>query len=244
MRRFTGLLALLCAAAAAGDFWKSKKPEQWTKEETERMRYDSPWAAEAKSSWAVKAKRPPGPDMIPVPGSAQESRADRLGLPPSATGRTPTVPIIGATAEDLPLPRVWVRFESAAPVRASLKSMGADTGLHARVERDAAKWVIVAAAGMPLDVKSANETRPNPEKMARAAERLKETALLRFGDGPVRRPAEVELLSSPEGLTATFLFERAAAKGKEAKFTVSYGLLQVEAEFKLKAMTWGGKPAY
>jgi hypothetical protein len=242
MLRHIGLMLALGAAAPGADFWKSKPPQQWSKEETERMRYDSPWAREAKTSWALKTQRPPGPDMIPIPGGPQQSRADQMGLPPGVSGRTPNVPVIGAGVEDLPLPRVWVRWESAAPVRASLKKMGADTGLHARVEAGAGAHYVIAAAGMPLDVKSSGETRPNPEKMRRAAERLKDTARLRFGKNAALKPVEVELLSSPEGLTATFLFDRGATSGKEAKFQVSYGLLEVEAEFKLKSMAWQGKP--
>lgn len=115
------LFAVMALQAARKEFWETKDPASWTKEEKEIILFQSPWARDGFARMVVEKKRQT------EPGYTSEGKRD-TGMPdlkPTAEpGGTRAVPIgqeIPPVPNNDPGPpvefHVLARWETASPVR-------------------------------------------------------------------------------------------------------------------------------
>ncbi len=112
--RFVTILWLcLATAALAGDFWKEKPYQQWTKEEVRRVLTDSPWAQPYAffSGAASPASREGG-----LPSISSGERSEGI---PTGGGFGDTSRASGSRPEG-PTASYLVVWSSAATVRKAL----------------------------------------------------------------------------------------------------------------------------
>lgn len=168
-RRFqiTAFVALLSAAVALAQAWKSKSPEKWTKKEAKKILYDSPWAQTV---------------ILPYhPYTAQGARPDqRIG---TTIGRLPT-----PTDDPLNPRQDWaliVQWSSSKTVRRA-EGVADPDGLYRHGDRDDRPLKMFRVTVLPASLTHLLPYWSESE--------LARTAYLKFGDrGKEIAPTEVRV---------------------------------------------------
>jgi hypothetical protein len=197
------------------EFWESKDAAEWSADEISRLLSKSPWA-KIVSAERVKSQKNTMPSD-PMPPPLNPRRNPRMRVPGSSRGSTKTVTTYTGQV-------VW---ESAAPVRAALKSKLPD-GLEGQY--------VLGMSGAPL-AKSDSKG---------AMERLKQATSLHTKNHPPLEPGSVKVLHengtlylfgfSKEGLAIT-------KEEKEVVFTTHMGNLAFTAKFNPRDMLYHGELA-
>jgi hypothetical protein len=242
IRRCGAVAALFTIAAAwiagAGDrhsFWNEKEPAEWSDQELQRLRTDSPWARVGAAQAVFENKG--GPEI------ARGRKGDRVPIigpdgKELATGTEPTEYSAPGLPGPLPKIRVLVRWESAAPLLAATPGQSAV---------DAAKFYVISVSGlMTGDLASAGRPAPaSSEERDPALDRvMRASFLLREGKEPI--PATDIHKASLDGVVSLY-FPRASgpidAADREVAFVTKMGLFALKVTFPLKAMQYRGKLA-
>lgn len=223
----TSLLATLPAWASDEDFWKTKKPADWSQGEVQRLLTKSPWAKEVKAEMdmAGMTQRMGGGGLgggrTGIPGG---------GGPPGGMG--------GQPRRGRPEFKAIVRWETALPVRDVTRQ---------KKTFDSTGYYVISVSGMPtmtagrgeIPGSGRGEKAPSDENQEAL---LKETTQLqRKGKDPLH-PARVEV-SRSDGSTL-FFFRREepiTLQEKEVVFVTRMGPLKVKTKFPLKNMMYQGQ---
>ncbi len=204
--------AIGALAATVKEFWDDKFPENWSKEEIDRLLNNSPWAQKA----LVNFNGGPG-------GAGGFSYGGRV-----APGER--VQYEGAGAEKSPGAfHGVVRWESAKPLCDAQK----------RAPDGAKDFYIIGLTG---DFPDAAKPRPDedPSAAEQRVEALRSsTKLERKGDGPLYLD-HVQAIKDGELFYFSRL-EQIKAAHKEITFTTKLGPLEFKAKFPLKGMLYRGK---
>jgi hypothetical protein len=139
------------------------------------------------------------------------------------------------------LPRMLVRWESAAPVReAAAKAEAPAANQFAEWSKEFYVVSLISLSGRP----DREAAEPDPALVARIQDRLKSVASLTAKGKPPVQPARVEFVKTSEGRATVYLFPRKDAispDDKEVLFETAMGPMQVKARFPLKDMTYQGR---
>ena len=223
---FAALFAFAAAwpasVAASSDFWNEKQPADWSAQEVQRLRTNSPWAREGVAQLASENMRGRKGDRVPYGGP----NGTGLGGVPSGTG-----PVDGR-----PKIKVLIRWESAEPILAATPG---------QPSADAARFYVISVAGfLPAGVSaghrptsaSGEQRDPKLEQVMRA------TFLLRGGRDPIAATG-IQMSSSDGVVSFCFPREGAAitAADKEVVFVSKMGPLQLKVKFPLKPMLYHGR---
>jgi hypothetical protein len=204
--------AMGALAAAVKEFWDDKFPEDWSKDEIDRLLNNSPWAQKA----VVNFNGGPG-------GAGGFLYGGRV-----APGER--VQYEGAGAEkSLGAFHAVVRWESAKPLCAAQK----------RTPDGAKDFFIIGLTG---DFPDAAKPRADEDASAaeQRVEALRSsTRLERKGDGPIYLD-HVQAIKDGELFYFSRL-EEIKASHKEITFTARLGPMEFKAKFPLKDMLYRGK---
>jgi hypothetical protein len=232
---FTFTAAWIAGAIDSRGFWNEKEPTEWSDQEVQRLRTDSPWArvgsAEAvldrKSGQEEMWKRKG--DRVPIVGPDGKELA---------THTEPIKPGAPGPAGPLPKLRVLVRWESAEPLLAATPGQSV---------ADAAKFYIVSVSGlMTGDLANASRSEPaSAEEREAVLEHVRSASfLLREGKEPI--PATGIRKASLDGVVSLY-FPRASGPlevaDKEVALVTKVGLFELKVKFPLKPMQYHGKLA-
>ena len=231
MRRAVWLAGLLALTAWAGDFWKDKKPEEWSANEVERFLSKSPWSKTVPLVYNV-IRNVAGMRGGPVP---QGGTVGMGGQSREISEPAPTPPDAAPAV---------VRWESAPLVRAACAKAGW-TDFNATVATYAKLYYVVSVT-MPESARApwlsgpvGRETKEQTEERIRGMhERMLQSASLKSG-GKSLRPDRVEFVSGTQNRVSLYLFPRTLAlegTDNEADFFTAPAPMVIRARFKLKDM--------
>ncbi|MGC2661204.1 MAG: hypothetical protein WA324_24900 [Bryobacteraceae bacterium] len=204
------------AGSASSDFWNSESPDQWTKEEVERLTTNSPWARPVSAVVPVYSA-----DSGPTPGDRRNQRSGRGQSRPA----TPPPQFPGT-----------VRWASAKPIQQAL---------HLKLPAVFSDYYVISVSGLPViggysSGGSASDTSPE-----HAFDALKQVTYLEIKRQDPINPGEVyqdpnESSAIYFGFLHQFLDFTSA---KTATFSTSMGPLEVKVKFNLKEMKYHGELA-
>jgi hypothetical protein len=203
-------------ASPANEFWKEKKPDEWTPDEIQEMLTKSPWAKEA----AVNVFGGAGGSLLNRNGAMNRSG----NVSSSGRQRANTNQTTQSDAPDLRYKAI-VRWESALPIREALKSKSAE-GL--------AEFYILAVVG---DLTLADPDADEAQREARL-DMMKQSTRLEKHGGAIAL-ANVEIVKKVGTL---FYFSRTEPiKDGQATFSTRMGPVEVKCKFAVKEMMYRGK---
>lgn len=239
-----GLLAgALCLAASVP--WGKKSPEQWTKEDVQRILSNSPWAQSANATFPDPRKDETPESVYSMPGAAQAGMAGSRGATDgrwdggvgrnTGIGLMPTLPVV-------------VRWDSALPIRQALARQKAPL----EVLGEPKNYIITVEGLVPADqyrrtgqlqTKSssdgARENVNDPEHLLEGL--MANSKLLIKGRIPLAcQDAKVD----PETGAVHLFFPKSfeiKPSDKEVTFTTRFGSLSVEKRFRLSDMNYNRK---
>ncbi len=218
--------------AGGSDFWKTKEPTEWSEQEVQRLRTDSPWARAGSAQVVFENKG--GPEI------ARGRKGDRVPIigPDGKELATRTEPTAPGPAGPLPKIRVLVRWESAEPLLAATPGQNA---------ADAEKFYVISVSGlMTGDLASAGRPAPGGrEERDPVLDRVMSASfLLREGKPPIH--ATDIHKASLDGVVSIY-FPRASgpidAADREVAFETKMGPFALRVKFPLKPMQYRGKLA-
>ena len=227
--------------AARREFWESKDPAGWTKEEKQILLGQSPWAREGVVRFEVEKKRAGATGTYE--GVARPGGNVPGANPGSAPGSVPTVPI-GERPPPVPSTgngrsvefTVLARWESAQPVRLA----GAP-----EMPQGTAGFYVIRLQGMPLlppPKAKAGETVPNPNEGMLAA--IKQNSRI---ERRVKAaiPCAHLLSGSGDSVTELLLFfargsDPITVDEKVVTLESRFGLFHLSVKFPLKEMMFKG----
>jgi hypothetical protein len=201
------------------EFWESKDAAEWNSDEIARLLMKSPWAKSVSAERTKTQKNTMPSDPMPQTTIlGQRRNSTNMGIPRTrqpGSGSTKTVTTYKGTV-------VW---ESAAPVRAALKS---------KLPDEFEGQYVLGVSGVPL-AKSESKN---------AVDRLRQTTTLEIKN---RQPLEagVAQLQRENGTVYLFGFAKEALAisrdEKEVVFTTHLGSLAFTAKFNPKDMLYHGE---
>jgi hypothetical protein len=215
------------AAAFAKDFWNERKPEDWTSSEVKELLSKSPWARDASIT---------DNGQIGGMGNARGAATRRTRGGTGQTGGTESGPAAKIQWKAI------VRWESALPIQAALKSTASKDGSpkDGLLAQDAKDFYVLNVIGNLPSAVSSTDNSPDSASM----QYLKEITKLEHKGDQVRL-SRVELAPesdlSPAG--TLFYFSRVLAlmlKDKEAMFSTKIGPLDLKCKFTLAEMMYRG----
>jgi hypothetical protein len=227
----------MALAAWAGDFWKDKKPEQWSGSEVETFLSKSPWSKTVALEYNQIRSVTTSSSGVVVHGVGAGPENMR-GYSGEIVDRQPTAP--GAA------PAV-VRWETAPLVRAACAKAGW-TDFNATVAGYAKLYYVISVT-MPEKARAPWLRGPvGEETKEQTEERLRETLnrMLKSASlksrGKTIRPERVEFVSGTRNLVSLYLFPRTPAlegSDDEVDFMTVPAPMVIRAKFKLKEMGAG-----
>ena len=254
MRRWLLVLLMLTPLLFSDDFWKEKKPAEWSDKDVKRLLSNSPWAKQVSADSGadrMMSQRPGAPGGQIEPGPAAGPGGPVTSGPGAGPGDATTgVPRagVGAGTPDSTIgpafsaPKVTVRWESAQPLR-DVASREQIAPRLANLEELSREFYVITALNLPI-VGPGQQSHNIPVDQIQA--RLKQvTSLQRKGKEPIA-PARVEILPATEGPMVAFLFPRSEniiPEDKEVTFESAPGPFEVKTKFKLKDMLYQGQLA-
>ncbi len=240
----------------AGDFWKEKKPADWSEKEAKKMTENSPWARE--STPRMEGAMPSG---MPSGGRGGRSGGGGGGGAPSAeagSGGDMTGGGGGQTGGGgMPsMPAVQVRWDSAAPVREAFGKLDVQNPFPKELAEKAANFYVITVEGMRVPMgrpqggakggqqgQQGDRAALTQEDLKRLQDRMLQAAKLVRKEKEPARPEGVRILPGAIGPTFQFFFPKSdpiAVEEKEVKLVVKLGPMTVETKFKPKDMVFGG----
>jgi len=234
MRRMVWTVGFLTLSLAmwAGDFWKDKKPEEWSASEVQAFLGKSPWAKTVELEYnqihnvAGSLPGPTGRDggtgtaALPGDGGDIVERTHSRGTP------------------------AIVRWGSAPLVRAACAKAGW-TDFNATVANYAKSYYVISVT-MPEKTRApwqkgptGRETKEEADERLRGTqERMLQSASLKCGRKSVR-PDRVEYVNGTQGRVSLYLFPRSPAletNDCDVDFFTAPAPMVIRAKFKLKDM--------
>lgn len=249
----------------AGDFWKEKKPADWSEKEAKKMTLDSPWAHEATPR--LEGGIPSG-----MPTGGRGGRGGRGGggggVASAETGSLGDIAGggggemggggggMGGGGLMASMPAVHVRWDSAAPVREAFGKLDVQNPFPKELADRAANYYVITVEDMRVPMgrpqggakggpqgQQGDRQALTQEDLKRMQERmLQATALVRKDKEPLK-PEGVRVIAGAKGPTFQFFFPKSdpiVADEKEVKLVMKVGPLTVETKFKPKDMVFGG----
>jgi hypothetical protein len=211
---------------AAKEFWETKDPAEWNSDEIAKLLSKSPWAktTTAESVKTQKNSMPNPSNPSTMPGTRSSRNSGGLGRMPgdgSGSNRNPSTKIVTSY-------KGVVLWESAAPVRAALKTKLPD-GFEGQY--------VLGVSGVPL-AKSDSKS---------AIDRVRQVTTLQTKGKPQPLEAGTVQEDTSNGTVYLFGFSREAlaiAKDdKEIVFTTHMGKVMFTAKFNPKDMLYHGELA-
>ena len=246
--RKPGALApiLVPAILFAAQPWSHKDPQQWSRDDVNRLLLDSPWAQQTAVTFGIKPEEEPAPQQLPAAATA--------GLPGQQQGQLRWDGGVGRNDKyNTPVLNVTVRWDSALPERQALARQRAIDAASAPPygAEDAQKDYIITVLGLvpagryrsmgsPETVSTSDDSvdSRNPEPLL---EGFMTNSALVTRRGSIR-PKNAQL-DAPSGVVHLF-FPRSQAitlNDKEVLFETRFGSLTVSRKFRLKDMVYAGK---
>ena len=221
--------------AVAGDFWKDRKPEEWSAKDVDRLMNRSPWAKEVVLAYAPGGGIPDGRGGWngrgggggPARGSMTSGS---MGPDPlnAGAGRRGS----GRDSETIPQrqqAKALVRWESALPIRTAAKQT---------MPPSAAGHYVLSLSGAPME--HWNEHREDDRTAGLQTRFAAVTSLQAKGSDPIA-PDRV----ARAGSALVFLFligeHPFSMDDKEVIFSTRLGPMEIKAKFALKDMVYGGR---
>jgi hypothetical protein len=199
------------------EFWESKDPAEWSADEISRLLGKSPWAKTVSAERVKTQKNTMPSDPMPPPVNPR-SRNSGMGKPPSA--RTPSTKTVTTYTGEV----VW---ESAAPVRAALKS---------KLPEGFEGQYVLGMSGVPL-AKSDGKG---------ALDKLRQATSLHTKNHQPLQPGPLKVLHE-NGTVYLFGFSKEGLslnrEEKEVVFTTHMGNLAFTAKFNPRDMLYHGELA-
>jgi hypothetical protein len=216
----------ICIAVLAGgvllaaDFWKAKKPAEWTAKEAQKLVESSPWTREVTPSF----------DMGAMGGRSGRPSGMGGGMGGPGGG-------MGGPGGGMGMPNVRVTFETALPIgEAKLRLETPDPYRKLREE-----YVVISISGMPG--RRDREGGPSERDLQ---QRLLSMTTLKAKD-KTYQPAQARVESTSNGPVMLFAFPRKeldlTPEDKQVEFKTAMGPLEVKTKFNLKEMIFDGKLA-
>ena len=252
--RTAAVIALISGSAIllAGEFWQDKQPSDWTDKDVQRLVTKSPWAKPASLSF--------NPDRMAGMGR-QGGMGGRGGMGGPGMGGGMGGPGMGGPgmggprgeerSGGVPNSEVTVRWESAAPLRAAASRIESPEDAK-KVAEWTQEFYVVTVTGLPMmrPRGRGEEEPPDQERMERMQqqmqERMKAAAALKIKGKDAIAPTRIEMATTPDGRTISFLFPRSSDIGmddKEVAFETAMGPREIKVKFTLKDTVYGGKLA-
>jgi hypothetical protein len=212
-------------APSTGQTWKTKSPRDWTQQDAKQLLSDSPW---------VKLVTPQEVRDLSLGERREGGNWDAdIGkgvgiLGTGIAGSTRAREAIAKAHEKPPVAPVWIRWESALPVRMAESAAG-ETKAPPLEGDDYALTIY----GIPT---------PN---QWRVASELKGVAYLRRGGKKDFKPSRVNILRKDDGTAdIVYLFRRSVEitrKDKAVEFHAQVGRLVVDQNFYVEDMQYQGE---
>jgi len=204
------------ARLLAADFWDQKPPEEWTKEEIERLLTKSPWTKDASIVNTAQTG----------PLSTTRTMSRRGGVPGNINTTTQIPEITGKW-------KASVRWDSALPVREALK-----TKMSVALSEN---YIVNVFGNLPSPAPSNDDSA---DERKTKFDILQERTRLERKDDPLELK-RVELGPatpySPPG--TLFYFSRVfplTLEDKQVTFVTKIGPLEVKCKFTLKELMYRG----
>lgn len=239
-------LACLFIAAAllyAADPW-TKDPQKWTTDDAQRILNASPWAQQARATFAAADDNEPPPPG-PLPGAAQAGMAGQRG----ATDGNWDGGVGRRSMGVIPTLQVLVRWDTALPIREATMRIGDVRPVDNDV---VAKNYVVTLFGLvpakryrdagKLDTSSSSDDTVDARDPEDLLEGLMATSRLVRHGHPQLAPDNVKL-DGATGILHIF-FPRTdpiRPAEKDVLFHTRFGSVTVEKEFHLREMTYQGR---
>ena len=243
--------------AKSSDFWNKKEPAEWSSEEVDKLATKSPWAKEVNVSepqagrgYGRRGGGGGGPTLGDPgigggypgggsPGGGYPGGGSRGGYPgggyPGGGGRR--------GGGEMPVQyRGIVRWESAKPVQAALKTTLPENLAHSYVI--SVSGIPILSAGHLHTDDGDTETTVSKGASEEVLERIKDLTYLQPKDKPPAQPGVVEKgpISSTGISPVWFGFSRDILEltpdDREVTFTTQFGKLEIKARFNLKDMMY------
>jgi hypothetical protein len=210
--------AIPALCSPAGEFWNSKKPEDWTPEEIQEMLTRSPWAKVG----SVSVFGGSGGALINRNGAM--NRSGNMSSSSSSRQRANSTQTTQGDAPDLSYKAI-VRWQSALPIREALKEKSFP---------GAAESYIIAVVG---DLAMADPDADDAQRASRLDMLQQYTKLERHGG-----PLPLTNVETIKKLGTLFYFPRSEPiKDGQVTFTTKLGPVEVKCKFPVKEMMYRGK---
>lgn len=242
MRSLALLLAvpvvLLCA-----DFWKDKKPADWTEKESRKIMANSPWARSASPEMDMGGGMGRGTGMVDASsgggfgGGGGGGEMGGGGGAGGGGGRGGRGGGGGLPADRPPMPTVIIRWDSAQPVREAVARLDMTDPLTAELKGRLSEFYIITIAGYPIPEGQAAD-------MARLQRRLASGATLTCKNKEPIRAAAARLIPGEKKIDIQYIFPRTAPiaeSDQEVRFQTRMGMMKLDSKFKLKDMLFDGR---
>jgi hypothetical protein len=238
----------------AGDFWKEKKPADWSEKEAKKMTERSPWAHETTPKME-------GGMATGMPSGGGGGRSKGGGAPGGDMGgggvRGGAGGVWGGAGMTPSIPAVHVRWESALPVREAFGRLDVQNPFPKELAEKAANYYVVTVEGLRVPMgrprgdakgggqrgQQAEQEQLTPEAMKQMQSRMAQATTIVRTDKEPMKPEAVRILQGAKGPTFQFFFKKSdpiTVEEKEVKLVVKMGPMTVETRFKPKDMVFEG----
>lgn len=203
--------------ASGGEFWVDKQPDQWSKEEVERLLTHSPWAKQVKASM----------DHTRLPAGSRGGGR----VPGGGGGYGMGMPSPGVPAPDMPVMRATIRWESAPAIR---------DGSKKPLPANAAGHYVLSVSGLPMMPIAENRDSGSGDPML---EELRASTTLSARSKPAIALTAVHVDKATGVMYLYFKLDddRFQPADKEIHFKIQLGPFGFQTKFLLKEMTYRGK---
>ncbi len=247
------LVFALPVVLLAGDFWKEKKPADWSEKEAKKMTENSPWAHDS-------TPRMEGGMMTGMPSGGRGGRGGPGGGAPGGDmggGGEGGGGGMGGGGMTPSMPAVQVRWDSAAPVREAFGRLDVQNPFPKELAEKAANYYVITVEGLRVPMgrpqggakgggqrgQQTEQEQMSPETMKQMQSRMAQATTMVRKDKEPMKPEAVRILQGAKGPTFQFFFKKSdpiAVEEKEVKLVVKMGPMTVEAKFKPKDMVFEG----
>ena len=230
LTRRSVLLLAGAGLAWSAEFWDKKPPEEWTREEIDKLLAKSPWAKEVSAQAPANQGGYGGgsPGQYPgggYPGGGGGYPGGGMGMPRIGGMGYPRRRGGGAPGGGMQTRKGTVRWQSAQPILEASKTKLPESMSH---------HYVIAVSGFPA-----------PTSEDQHLDQLKQDTTIQPKDKPIAGCAVVE----KNGSWSDWLFGFSkdtitlAPADKEVEFVTVIGKYRVKAKFDLKAMMYHGQLA-
>ena len=243
------------AVLSAGDFWQEKDPSQWTNDDAKKLLTKSPWAKKVTPEMAG-ARGPTPPNMNGGMGGRGGGGGDMGGgdMGGDDMGGGGGGGRRGGGGGDMSgqmgrmtpsLPPVFIRWETAAPVRAAETHSEFPADAAAEIAKFAPDYYVITLTGLQSRPpgRGGREQRGGEAEGAPSGPRFRSVFLQCKGKEKVV-PEKLMRINVPGGQILALLFSRKnsiAEADNEVLFEADVMFATIKTKFKLKDMNYRGK---